>query len=189
MGIWRPLLLLLTALLVPLAHAEPGTSSSGDSSSNGSGEGAAGFGRWETLLRDCRVQGQTEGCIRLRLDQTIEGLLRVRFISSAEGGRYASQELIFAGLLLKQDQPMQCQQGQCTPQWPMRLQVHGVSERQFNPRGLAAQMPSIRLAQGSCSLGPTRLQCQAKGRSGERWSASGDLSGFQPASATRSEGS
>lgn len=167
-------ILMLGALLPALAHAntEPGTNS---------GEG---FGRWETLLRDCRIEGQPDGCIRLRLDQTLEGLLRVRFISAADGGRYASQELIFAGLLLKQDQPMQCQQGQCTPQWPMRLQVQGVSERQFNPRGLAAQLPSIKLATGRCSLGPTRLHCQAEGRSGERWSARGQLNVVLPTRST-----
>jgi hypothetical protein len=142
-----------------------------------------GFGRWDSQIRRCQLHWPAElpgnatssGCIKLRLDQSIEGMLRVRFINAAGGSRFASEELTFAGLLLKSDQPMRCQQGACSPSWPLRMRVHGVASRRFDARGLAAQLPSNQLAKGSCTLGPAKLVCQAKGPGGHLWKASAEL--------------
>ena len=143
-----------------------------------------GFGRWESPLRGCQLEWPRQGqqpakqspCLKIRVDQTIEGMLRVRFISGLPSSRYASEELTFAGLLLQQDQPMRCSSGSCQPSWPLRLQVHGVASRRFDPRGLAEQLPHNQLARGSCELEATLLQCQARGSAGERWQASAQIS-------------
>jgi hypothetical protein len=143
-----------------------------------------GFGRWESNLRRCQLQWPRQGqqpaqqspCLKIHIDQTIEGMLRVRFINGLSGSRYASEELTFAGLLLQQDQPMRCRSGSCKPSWPLRLQVHGVASRRFDPRGLAEHLPQNQLAKGSCQLEPALLQCQARGSGGERWQASAQIS-------------
>jgi len=143
---------------------------------------ADGFGRWESPLRRCQLlwPGASTGsngssCLKLRLDQSVEGMLRVRFINAALGSRFASEELTFAGLLLRSDQPMRCQQGACAPSWPLRMQVHGVASRRFDGRGLAAHVPSNQLAKGRCSLGPDQLVCEAKTANGLQWQASAEL--------------
>lgn len=142
-----------------------------------------GFGRWESALSGCQLQwagleqqqAQHSTCLTVRLDQTIEGMLRVRFINGLSSSRYASEELIFAGLLLQQDQPMRCNSGSCQPRWPLRLQVHGVASRRFDPRGLAQHLPQNQLARGSCQLDAALLQCQAQGSGGQRWQASAQI--------------
>ncbi|MFM1811335.1 MAG: hypothetical protein RLZZ336_273 [Cyanobacteriota bacterium] len=147
-------------------------------------DGDDGFGRWESTLRRCQLQWPKQGqqpaqqspCLKIRLDQTIEGMLRVRFINGLTSSRYASEELTFAGLLLQQDQPMRCRGGSCQPSWPLRLQVHGVASRRFDPRGLAEQLPQNQLAKGSCQLNAALLQCQARGLDGQRWQASAQIS-------------
>jgi len=143
-----------------------------------------GFGRWESPLQRCQLQWPRQGqqppqqspCLKIRIDQTIEGMLRVRFINGLASSRYASEELTFAGLLLQQDQPMRCRGGSCQPRWPLRLQVHGVASRRFDPRGLAEHLPHNLLAKGSCRLEAALLQCQARGSAGERWQASAQIS-------------
>ena len=145
--------------------------------------GDGDFGRWETLLGRCQLQWPpagtgaplTSGCLSMRLDQTIEGMLRVRFINGAAGSRFASEELSFAGLLLRQDQPMRCEHGACQPSWPLRLVVQGVATRRFDSRGLAAQLPSNQLARGSCRLDAQQVQCDAESRQGQRWLANAQL--------------
>jgi hypothetical protein len=142
-----------------------------------------GFGRWESPLNRCQLQWPRQGqqppqqspCHKIRIDQTIEGMLRVRFINALASSRYASEELTFAGLLLQQDQPMRCKGGRCQPSWPLRLQVHGVASRRFDPRGLAEQLPQNQLARGNCQLAANLLQCQARGAGGERWQASAQI--------------
>lgn len=166
------LIVLLTSTLLP-AVAQPSAPQSE----------TEGFGRWESPLNRCELlwprQGQQPSkrstCIKLRVDQTIEGMLRVRFINGLAGSRYASEELTFAGLLLQQDQPMRCSSGSCQPSWPLRLQVHGVATRRFDPRGIADQLPHNQLARGSCRLEPQLLECQAQDRAGQRWEAAAQL--------------
>lgn len=146
-----------------------------------------GFGRWDAELRRCQLHwageaalaAQRSSCLSVRLDQTIEGMLRVRFINAGSASRFASEELTFVGLLLKQDQPMQCVKGLCQPQWPMRLQVQGVATRRFDHRGVAMHLPLNQLAQGSCQLSAASLWCEARGPSGQRWSASAEPSQSQ----------
>lgn len=170
-------LLLQTSLLLPV-RAQQAANGTVDAPSDG-------FGRWESQILRCQLHwpaqlpgnATSSGCIKLRLDQSIEGMLRVRFINAAGGSRFASEELTFAGLLPKSDQPMRCQQGACSPSWPLRMRVHGVASRRFDARGLAAQLPSNQLAKGSCTLGPTKLVCQAKGPDGQLWKASAELPG------------
>jgi hypothetical protein len=131
-------------------------------------------GRWESLLGRCQIQTpqpEQSGCLRLRLDQSIEGLLRVRFINTGRGNRLAGNEVMFAGLLLQNHEPMRCREGSCTPQWPMRLQVHTVSTTRFDQRGLAQQLPSAKVARGECLLEARQVVCSAKGLQGEHWQA------------------
>lgn len=142
-----------------------------------------GFGRWESPLQRCELLWPRQGqqlskrspCVKIRVDQTLEGMLRVRFINGLTGSRYASEELTFAGLLLQQDQPMHCRSGSCQPSWPLRLQVHGVATRRFDPRGIADRLPHNQLARGSCKLEAQQLECQASDRSGQRWEAVAQL--------------
>lgn len=171
MGVSRMALLLAAGLLGLGQALAAGTSDEG-------------FGRWESPLRRCQLQWPRQGqqpaqqspCLKIRIDQTIEGMLRVRFINGLTSSRYASEELTFAGLLLQHDQPMRCRGGSCQPSWPLRLQVHGVASRRFDPRGLAEQLPNNQLARGSCQLDAALLQCQARGSDGERWQASAQIS-------------
>ena len=167
---WGWLLLVSTGVVVIPALPSAATASDG-------------FGRWDAPLSHCelswpreaRQPAQLSSCLSLRLDQTIAGMLRVRFINAGKGSRFASEELTFAGLLLQQDNPMGCQQGQCQPRWPLRLQVQGVATRRFDSRGVAEHLPQNQLAVGSCQLTATELWCEAKGSIGQRWSAKARL--------------
>ena len=143
-----------------------------------------GFGRWETTLRRCQVAQQNSAtvspyqgsCLNLRLNQNIEGLLTVRFlINTDRSGREASGQMTFAGLLWHQDQPMQCSQGQCKPQWPMRVQVHTVASSAIGHGAFASQLPQARLARGTCTLEAHVVKCMAKGLAGDSYEASGNL--------------
>ena len=152
---------------------------------------STGFGRWEAPLRNCKLSWPREpqlpalqsSCLSVRLDQTIEGMLRVRFINAGNSSRFATEELSFAGLLLRQDDPMACQQGSCQPRWPLRLQVQGVATRRFDARGIAQGLPLNQLAKGSCRLSGTTLWCEARGAMGLRWSASAQLRQLDQAAA------
>ncbi|MBM5802064.1 MAG: hypothetical protein FJ077_14840 [Cyanobacteria bacterium K_DeepCast_35m_m2_023] len=142
-----------------------------------------GFGRWDTSLQHCQLSWSSDDrqsvvnstCLAMRLDQSIEGLLRVRFINAAGSSRLASEELSFVGLLHKQDTPMVCSQGSCTPTWPIHLTLQGVTTLRFDSRGLAEQLPKVHLAQGRCRLEPPRLSCEAMTGTGHRWRAMATL--------------
>ena len=69
---------------------------------------AGGFGRWEIGLKGCSLsQGQMvqpqllreleQNCVRLRLEQNIEGLLSVRLITPSANQLFGSRSLVFAG--------------------------------------------------------------------------------------------
>lgn len=126
-----------------------------------------GFGRWETPLSTCRmrIQGQAERrCARLRLDQTLEGVLSVRFVGEGEGGRLASEELTFAGVLPQGQKPMRCRpDGRCgDPPQPLSLRVASVAWARFNGRGLVDGLPQARLARGQCRLDRQAIRCEAR---------------------------
>ncbi len=173
----------LTWLLIASVASGLGGIASGDQARAVEAEGVSGFGRWESPLGHCQlvwprqaqVTAAQSGCLSIRLDQTIEGMLRVRFISAAGNNRFASEELGFVGLLYKQDLPMQCQKGHCQPSWPMNLQVQGVATRRFDNRGLATQLPQNQLAQGRCRLSARNLWCEAQDGSGQQWRATAEL--------------
>ena len=148
-----------------------------------------GFGRWETALRRCQLLWAREGnkpaqqseCQDMRLDQSIEGMLRVRFINTAPASRSASEEMVFVGLLHNQDRPMRCQQATCTPQWPMHLVLQSVTAQRFDGRGLAEHLPQVQLAQGRCLLEADQVQCEAQVDRGHRWRARAELRSFKTA--------
>lgn len=176
------LVVVLTGTLLP-ATTPPGSTQPVAAQPGAPLVESEGFGRWESPLQRCELlwphQGQQPSkrspCVKVRVDQTIEGMLRVRFINGLGGSRYASEELTFAGLLLKQDQPMHCRSGSCQPIWPLRLQVHGVATRRFDPRGIADQLPHNQLARGNCRLEAQQLECEASNRGGQRWEAVAQL--------------
>jgi hypothetical protein len=147
-----------------------------------------GFGRWETPLQQCRMGagGQPQRpCRRLRLEQNLEGLLSVRFVGDGEGGRLASEELTFAGVLPEGQQPMRCQpDGRCqNPPQPLQLLVGSVAWTRFNDRGLVDGLPQARLARGHCQLTHQVIRCEAhnEGASeGASWTAEARLGPAPP---------
>jgi hypothetical protein len=150
----------------------------------------AGFGRWEQSLRRCRIERTSSGgstasepqrgviaaqsCQRLRLDQQLEGLLVGRWVSGAAGGRFASRQLLFAGLLDQASPALRCSaEGSCRPVGAMAVWVSLVAESGFDSRGLALGLPSTRRVQGLCRLQGRRFQCEASAPDGSRWRAEG----------------
>ena len=148
------------------------------------------FGRWERTLRHCRIERTPAGrpgaqaapaatagqqrCQRLRLDQQVEGLLVVRWVSTAAGSRYASRQLVFAGLLDQGSPPLRCSpEGLCRPAGAMAVWVSAVAESGFGHRGLALGLPSTRRAKGLCRLEPRRFRCEATDDEGMLWRAEG----------------
>lgn len=135
------------------------------------------FGRWERSTGSCRVgrlrpAGPGEralSCRTLRLDQQLPGLLSVRFVVPIEGSRFASHQLVFAGVLLRSSAAMRCAQGRCEPRWPMRLQVSAVATAGFDGRGVATGLPQAQLARGNCRLDERSASCEARSRDGETW--------------------
>lgn len=151
--------------------------------------GVDAFGRWEQGLRRCRIERTAPGgaaagsepaspsgqsCQRLRLDQQLEGLLVIRWVSGAAGSRYSSRQLVFAGLLDQASPPLRCNpQGVCRPAGAMAVWVSVVAESGFDPRGLALGLPSTRRVQGLCRLDARSFQCEASDPDGRRWRAEG----------------
>lgn len=136
-----------------------------------------GFGRWETALDRCQLEHRSanglrqphQDCLRLRLDQNIEGLLTARFLAPG-------QEMVFAGRLASGQQPMRCNNdGACKPEWPTQLIVQTAADAGLDRRGLPASMPSARLAQGHCEIQKRVIQCQALAADGEEWRAKSTL--------------
>ena len=140
--------------------------------------GSESFGRWEHPLNSCQIQHQhadrrskqpSQDCIKLRLDQNIEGLLSAQFVAAAE-------VLVFAGSLAKGQRPMRCnQEGACKPQWPTQLEVSIVARGKMQPSGLPAGLPQARLARGTCVIQPDKIECHALAADGEQWSAQSEL--------------
>jgi len=132
------------------------------------------FGRWEQTLNSCQILHQpadlsskepTQGCLKLRLEQNIEGLLSARFVAAGE-------QLVFAGTLAKGQQPMRCDnQGACKPQWPTQFEVSTVAYGTLAPSGLPAGLPLARLARGHCLVDRNRITCHALAADGEQWRA------------------
>ncbi len=156
----------------------------------GAQAGIDAFGRWEQPLRQCRIERASAGspgapaappeaaggqrCQRLRLDQQLEGLLVVRWVSAAAGSRYASRQLAFAGLLDQGSPPLRCSpEGVCRPAGTMAVWVSVVAESGFDPRGLALGLPSTRRAKGLCRLERRRFRCEASDDEGRQWRAEG----------------
>lgn len=139
---------------------------------------AEGFGRWETRLASCQLQHRLtaasqpaidQDCLRLRLEQNMEGLLSVRFMAPG-------RELTFVGSLGKDQRSMHCNgDGGCTPALPLKLSVATVAEAAFDRSGLARGIPRAQLARGECQILPLRINCQAIGEEGESWSATAPL--------------
>jgi hypothetical protein len=139
------------------------------------------FGRWESKLQDCvllqglvglPLEAQRQSCVRLRLEQNLEGLLTVRLITTSGGQRFGSQNLVFGGALAPGQRPMRCStDGHCKPRWPMRLEVATVASNLAREESLAPTIPLARLAKGSCLLERRSLQCQARDQDGQLWEA------------------
>jgi hypothetical protein len=139
------------------------------------------FGRWEQQLQSCQLDqsggdGEASGigpqrCQTLRLNQQVEGLISVRFIGGSEGQRYSSRQMLFAGILAAGSRAMECQQGRCSPTWPIELDVNAVASMGFDDRGLALGVPRAQLARGRCRISPEQVSCSARGTRREQWSA------------------
>jgi hypothetical protein len=148
---------------------------------------AGGFGRWEIGLRGCSLrQGQMEqtqplhqkqqDCVRLRLEQNMEGLLSVRLITPSANQLFGSRSLVFAGVLAPGQKPMRCgADGECKPQWPIRLDVSTVATNLVLDGSPASTLPRALLAKGTCRLERHRLRCEAHDFSGQIWEAQARL--------------
>jgi hypothetical protein len=141
---------------------------------------AGGFGRWHTSTSQCSLRRGPSilvlPCQELRLEQNLEGLLSVRFISSGDGDLTSREHLLFAGLLEEGQRPMRCgEDGRCSPQWPTSLVVAGVADASFDGRGLVMGLPRTQLAQGRCELNRRSVRCEAHNAEGSSWQAEAEL--------------
>jgi hypothetical protein len=148
------------------------------------------FGWWSGTLIGCRLTNTaassageassvspepSEHCDRLRLDQQIQGLMRISFLWSKPMKYGDSGKLVFVGLLEGDSKPMRCRQGRCQPQWPMRLRVSVVAQARFGPLGLATDLPATRLARGHCHVDYPKIHCRATSPDGHHWWAEARL--------------
>lgn len=144
-----------------------------------------GFGRWETRLQECSLQqglvglplqAQRQTCIRLRLEQNMEGLLSVRLIQPSSSQRFGSQTLVFGGVLVPGHRPMRCNpEGKCQPRWPIQLDVGTVASSLIPDQGQSPTLPTAVLAKGRCRLERHQLHCQAQDQGGRFWEAKATL--------------
>jgi len=138
------------------------------------------FGRWEQTLNNCQIRHQvvdqprpevSRDCLKLRLEQNIEGLLSARFVAAGE-------VVVFAGALAKGQLPMRCDsEGACKPQWPTQFDVQTVANGPLAASGLPAGLPKARLALGHCVIDRKRIACDALAADGEQWRAESQLWG------------
>ena len=143
------------------------------------GMGPDDFGRWERRALQCLIRSleepnsseQESSCHSLRLDQQMAGLLSIRLLPELRSGRAAGSQLVFAGVLARGSQPMQCREGRCELQGEMVLRVSAVAHGAMGGAGLPMRLPRTHLAQGSCHLELRQGYCQARDREGRRWSA------------------
>lgn len=137
------------------------------------------FGRFSERLVRCSVSApgqerQLQRCGQLRLEQNFEGVMSVRFSLQASNERYSSEDLVFAGILADDSEPMDCRgDGRCQPRFPLVFSVNAISSGLYNRMGLAATLPRARLARGQCRIEAVRATCEATGDRGERWRAQG----------------
>ena len=140
--------------------------------------GSESFGRWEQTLNSCQILHQpaycsskqpSQGCLKLRLEQNMAGLLSARLIAAGE-------VMVSAGALAKGQLPMRCNQdGACKPQWPTQVEVSTVASGRLEASGLPAGLPLARLARGNCVIQVNRIDCHALAADGEQWRAQSQL--------------
>ena len=116
----------------------------------------------------------SRGCQSLRLDQLMEGLLSIQIIGQGRGSRFSSEQLVFVGLLEPGSASLQCQEGRCSPQWPLVVKVSTVASRSYDEQGLITRLPSSRLARGECRLDRHHFLCEAHDGDGGLWRVEGD---------------
>lgn len=146
---------------------------------------AGGFGRWQAQVQQCSIQGgsavsrpgwQARRCQVVRLEQNLEGLLSVRFLSDGSGVEHGAEHLLFAGVLEQDQRPMHCSaDGRCRPSWPTRLVVATLSASRFDGRGLPTGVPRTQLVQGECEVTRAVVRCEARNAAGDAWSAQARL--------------
>lgn len=144
------------------------------------------FGRFSETLVRCSIsapgaQGNLRSCGRLRIEQNLQGVMSVRFSLSPSGGRYSSEDLVFAGMLSEASEPMACRgDGRCQPRFPVQLSVNAIASSLYTRMGLATALPRARIARGQCRIEAVRASCEATGSDGERWRAEGFFLASQP---------
>jgi hypothetical protein len=154
----RPVLTSL-ALLAPLVlHAPPARPA------------VKGIGRWQATPAECRSQldGQPAGpCQRLVIDQRLDGVLAIRFLTRGAQPEAASQ-ITFAG---NADGGLTCASGRCRLDGPVTVVLSSLSEVEFDANGVARELPRGWPVVGECRLERTSLSCQAKAPEGQQWQA------------------
>jgi len=134
------------------------------------------FGRWQPRLQNCErtLPGAAAGeCGTVLVDQRSAGVMRVSW--PGRGGSGQASVLTFVGLLSGVSEPMACRQAICSLSKPIELTLSTVSLSLFDARGVANGLPSAWPVNGSCRLEASRIRCEARALSGERWTASAAL--------------
>ena len=145
-------------------------------------DGLEDFGRWQTRPSHCLLVRTTtrpfsrldRRCRNVRLDQQLPGLLSLRLGEAGSDSLLPGQMLTLAGVLKPGSRAMSCQDGRCTPPWPLILQVSAVAERGFNAQPtmdqqIQGQLPQAQLAEGECRLNATGARCLVKANKDLAW--------------------
>jgi len=134
------------------------------------------FGRWQPRLQSCEHTlpgGGAGDCGAVLVDQRGAGVMRVSW--PARGASAQASVLTFVGVLSGPSEPMACRQAICRLSRPIELTLSTVSLSQFDARGVASALPSAWPVNGGCRLEVSRIRCEARALSGERWLASAGL--------------
>ena len=135
------------------------------------------FGRWQDQPTHCSLQRQgtsPQTCRELQLDQRDQAVLRLTLWSpgSQRGGL---RQVTLVGELPAGSEPMRCRNGECQLEKPLQLVLSGLSQAEFNSRGLVQGLPRTWPLQGSCQLSPALISCEAQESSGSNLTLRAEL--------------
>ena len=112
-------------------------------------EAPQAFGRWQSQPRRCTLElsgAAPWSCRELQLDQRDQAVLRLTLWSpgSQRGGL---RQVTLVGELPAGSEPMRCRNGECQLEKPLQLVLSGLSQAEFNSRGLVqSRSPAISAA-------------------------------------------
>ena len=121
------------------------------------------FGRWRYRPNSCVVEHGAAPrlrCQELQLDQRSPEVLRLSVQAEAkEPG--ALIRLTLVGALAEGSAPMDCRNGSCSLQRPLRFSLVSLSLVRFDGRGLVQALPRTWSVRGDCQIDTRDLRCEA----------------------------